>query len=79
MGVCDAWFNLGLLALHEQPTVAVRYFSTAITHGDLKGYLGASVALHQMGRSSEAIHLLEHAVDHDVPGSFAALGAIPIT
>ena len=74
MGVCEAWWNVGLLVSDEQPTAAVRYFSTAIAHGDLKGYIGASVALHQMGRSREAIHLLEHAVDHRVLGSFAALG-----
>lgn len=74
MGVCEAWWNVGLLVSDEQPTAAVRYFSTAIAHGDLKGYVGASVALHQMGHSREAIHLLEHAVDHHVPGSFAALG-----
>ena len=58
----------------EHPTAAVRYFFTAIAHGDLKGYLGASVDLHRLGRSGEAIHLLEHAVDHHVPGSPAALG-----
>ena len=58
----------------EHPTAAVRYFFTAIAHGDLKGYLGASVDLHRLGRSGEAIHLWNTPWTITSPGLLLPLG-----
>ena len=72
-GVRESWFNLGRVLSSRDPKQALEAFLYAIAFGDAQGYIGAGIALIDLGRLSRAVQILEYAVLGEVDNAKATL------